>query len=368
MISSDIRLFDTRDVPWIAQLLDIVDRSLGEPWRVLLARVDEAGLTPYPARVQAMVRALRMFGGGRAQRGRVARRVRTLVLGHPALDRDERDARLAAAACLLGITPSDVEQLLWIDIAKERPVTLPAGRPNEMALLAVANLDRIQRALHRAREVRIRIVDAGHDLVRAVARYGLIAEISRDGESTVLDLAGPLSLFHATTVYGRALGALVPQLAGQSDFALDVTCEFDGQLQRLHVESPVALPPLRDKPKRRVSALDRLSTALLARGHTVIRDPTPLVNGSQLLFPELLVDGTYVELIGFATAAYLDARLAAYRAAGITEVRLCIDTARLPDGYAHPDIVVYAKTIDPERITCRSRSPACSDPPASPAP
>jgi predicted nuclease of restriction endonuclease-like RecB superfamily len=340
VIATDIRLFDARDTPWIATLLDIVERSLGEPWRILAARVEEAALAPHPSRVDTILGALRRIAGGGAERARIARRVRALVLGHPALDRDARDARLSAAACSLGLAPADVESLLWADIARERPVTFPkSGRPAATTLAAYANLDRIQRALRRAREVRIRIADAGQDLVRAIARRGLIAEISRDGDSTVFDITGPLALFHSTTVYGRTLASLVPLLADHASFAVDVTCDFDGQQRRLHVESPVSLPPPFIHPRRRPSFAERLAVMLVARGHTVERDPDPIVHGSQLLFPELRVDGTYVELVGFATAEYLAARRAAYAAAGIDRVRLCIARSRMPAGAT--DVVAY---------------------------
>jgi predicted nuclease of restriction endonuclease-like RecB superfamily len=332
VIATDIRLYDHRDHDWIATVLDQVERTLGQPWRILLERLEAAGTNP--ARAKAILGALRRVTGGRAERGRVAREVRGLVLGHPALDRDARDARLAAAACKLGLDPSDIEGLLWADIAKERPVTLPTGRPRESTLAAFANLDRIQRAIRRAREVRIRIHDGGHELVRTAARYGLLANVTREDTTTVLDITGPLALFHATTVYGRTLASLVPLLADQHRFALEVVCDYQGHLRRLHVESPVWLPPVQ-RGRRRQTMAERLARGLTALGWHVEREPAPIANGAQLLFPELVVapperpeERTWIELVWFATIEYLDARLAAYHAAGIDRVRLFVDEAR----------------------------------------
>ena len=96
--------------------------------------------------------------------------------------RRERHARLATAAAELGTTPEDVESLLWADLAMERPVVLPDGRPAETELAAFANLERIQRALRRAHDLQLRVWDQAHELVRMVARYGLIAQIRRESE------------------------------------------------------------------------------------------------------------------------------------------------------------------------------------------
>ncbi|MEJ7600449.1 MAG: DUF790 family protein, partial [Kofleriaceae bacterium] len=161
--------------------------------------------------------------GGRAERGKIARQVRALVLGHPALDRETRDARLEVAAAAFGLAPAEIEPLLWADLATERPVVLPDGRPQAERLAALANLDRIQSAVRRAHAVRIEVSGDANQLVRTVARFGLVSTVSRTGPRTLrLDVTGPLALFHATTIYGRALAALVPILARHAEFALEI--------------------------------------------------------------------------------------------------------------------------------------------------
>src|SRR5687768_11159152 len=113
------RLYDASDLPWVAALLDVVERSLGEPWRVLVERVDHAGLGVHASHRAAMLQALR---------------------------------RVLATAGARGAA-DDADALLWIDLAMERPVALPAGRPAELELVAFANLARIQRCVRRAHEL-----------------------------------------------------------------------------------------------------------------------------------------------------------------------------------------------------------------------
>src|SRR5215470_16888697 len=236
------RVYDESDLPWIAKLLDVVEQSVGEPWRVLMERVEYAPLRVHASHRAAMLQALRRVLGGGGQRARIAQRARQLVLGPPALDAAERQARLATAAATLGTTPEDVESLLWVDLAMERPVVLPEGRPAETELAAFANLERIQRCVRRAHDLRLRLWDQANEMVRMVARYGLISQVRRDGDATVLDVIGPLALFHSTIVYGRALAALVPLLADHAQFALDIHCRLGGEDLRFYVAPPVWLP------------------------------------------------------------------------------------------------------------------------------
>jgi predicted nuclease of restriction endonuclease-like RecB superfamily len=328
------RLYDDGDLPWITQLLDIVEDSVGEPWRVLVERVEHAPLRVHPSHRTAMLQALRRMLGGAGHRARVARKVREMVLGPPALDPAERRARLASAAAVLGTTPEDIESLLWVDLAMERPVVLPDGRPSEIELAAYANLERIQRCVRRAHELQLRVWDHANELVRTALRYGLISQVRRDGDATVLEVIGPLALFHSTMVYGRALAALVPLLAGHARFELDVHCELGGERTHLRVAPPVWLPPPLISPRRTPSTAERLARDLEALGHVIEREPPPIASGDHLLFPDLVLDrgGTrwFVEVLGFSTREYLTARLDRYRVAGIATVVVCADLATAP--------------------------------------
>jgi predicted nuclease of restriction endonuclease-like RecB superfamily len=356
------RLYNDDDLPWIAKLLDIVEQSVGEPWRVLTERIEHATLGVHASHRAAMLQALRRTLGGAGQRGRIARQVRAMVLGPPALDPAERQARLATAAATLGTTPEDVEALLWVDLAMERPVALPAGRPAETDLAAFANLERIQRCVRRAHDLQLRIWDRANELVRTVARYGLISQIRRDGDATLLDVIGPLALFHSTIVYGRALAQLVPLLADHPRFALDIHCRLGGEDARLHVAPPVWLPPVPGAPRRATSVAERLATDLEALGHMVEREPPPIGSGEHLLFPDLAIDMPldpvvdlppdrapahwYVEILGFSTLEHLATKLARYRAAGVTRVVLCADRATAPGCDLDDQVCGFTRRVD----------------------
>lgn len=347
---TDIRLYGDIDIPWIATVVDHVVDARGEPWRVLRERLEHSSIRA--SRVTAILGALRRVLGGKAERARIARKVRALVLGHPALDDRQRAARLVTASEALGIAPEEVDQLMWIDLATERPVTLPDGRPDERRLAAYANLDRIQRAVRRARALRLVMWGEAHELIRTAKRYGLLVTVSRgggsralvDADATVLDVVGPLSLFHDTGVYGGALAGLIPLLVDVPRFELTVHCDFGYGPSTLRVVPPVLLPPLvvRGKPSVTVRLARELAKA--APDWRIERDPPPIASGTELLFPDLAIDhaGTqiYLELIGFATADYVAAQRARYAAADITNAVLCVHDKHdemLPPEPPHPE-------------------------------
>jgi len=359
---TDIKLYDERDLSWIAIVVDHVMDTLGQPWRVLRERLEHSAIRS--ARVTAILGALRRVTGGRAERARVAQRVRGLVLGHPALDEAARHDRLASAAETLGLLPEEVADLLWIDLADERPVALPDGRPDERRLAALANLERIQKAVRRARQLRLRIWGDAHELIRTARRHGLLVSVSREKglagladteRATVLDVVGPLSLFHATAVYGRALASLVPLLADQPRFELVIHCDFGYGPAVLRVVPPVLLPRV---PAGRAgpSLAARLATDLArcAPDVRLERDPPPLACDDHLLFPDLRLErdgrSCHVEVVGFATAEYVTARLARYRAAGAPDVVLCVDDRRADEDVPVAGTLRYDRRIDPAAV------------------
>ena len=374
-----MKLIDEEDLEWIADVVDIVERASGQPWRVALERLDDTRRVVQPSaprRFGAVVGALQRVVGGPARNRRLAQAARALALGRPTLTAAEREARIAAAADTLAVPNAAIERLLWADLPRERPIELPMGRPSELEIAALANIQILQRAICRAHAITLRVWGDAGPVIRAAATRGLLSTVSsydaatlqaadaatasndnatssnddatvsnhnattvagwsNDCASTVtvLDIIGPLALCHRTSVYGRALAGLVPLLAGCARFELDLYASTATHPYHVHCASPVLLPGVPARMSATSPAIGRLAREIdRARPELrVATAPRPIASGATLVCPDMAISGSghtrYVELVGFWTTEFLERKLARYRDAGL-DVRLCIDDAR----------------------------------------
>jgi hypothetical protein len=337
-------LLETRDEPWIGQVLDVVEASIGQSWRALFARLERTPLCANPAEAAAVANALRRAAGARTNDG---------------------------------------------------PVSLPNGRPAGRTLAALVNLDRIQRAARRSHQVQLQLWEGADERARAAAHLGLPAQVARGpGGATVLDFAGPPARYHDAAAYERALAVLVSRLADHARFRLELHTRVGASARErtICVEPPVLLPPaLRLYPRPPAHAA-RLAAELAAAGRVVTRDPAPIPSGDHLLFPDLELalgpatpdgggDGggradprAWIELVGFATDEHLARKLARYEAAAsaasaasaaptgaaprpppLRRYVLCIDAARCPHARAGQHgplgaILPFRRRIDPAAL------------------
>jgi len=370
-------------------------------------------------RFHAVIGAVQRITASGTRNVRVARKARGLVLGHPALDAATRAARLDHAATMLGIAVSDLEALLWCDLPRERPVELRSGRPEELEVAAFANVGLLQRAMRKAQAIEITVDDCTVDdpglLVRAAAERGLIVHAvvedgplpwapprlpsrsptpasppalpalsslpsapsqssassppsapsssspspsSRYSMRVRLEMLGPLALVNGTSVYGRALGDLVPLLADLTRWSLAIHVELPLARYIANIASPVLLPraPLRRASEPFQARRLRKQLAKFAPRMTAMTTPPMMRAGDELLFPDLVLthgsQATFVEVHSFWTRASLERRLAAYRALG-AHVLLCIDVDRCADTSSAPEspnVLPYRKLVDVEAL------------------
>ena len=96
------------DLDWVADIIDVVEQNAGKPWRVALERFDDRKRATARAdvrRFDAVVGAVQRLCGGRLRNTKIARRARSLVLGHPVFTAEHRGERIGHAALMLGTPP-----------------------------------------------------------------------------------------------------------------------------------------------------------------------------------------------------------------------------------------------------------------------
>jgi predicted nuclease of restriction endonuclease-like RecB superfamily len=357
-----LQLLDERDTPWIAALVDELEQAVGRPWRELLERIERLPERSSSARRAAVLQAVRGILGGRVGGPVNPKLVRRSLFAAAAIGDGVRDARIAAVAQALKTTSEDLMLNLWRDLPAERAVVLPDGRPAELAIAADANLRIIQRALLRCYELRLEVSGNARSIVRTAAVRGLLAVARRQGDRVALHVSGPLALFHRTTVYGRAMGSLVPHLAWCEQFSLEARCDLGQGPATFRLQPPLLLPPS-SRPERHDSALEARFERDMARRASewrVLREPSAVDAGAHLIFPDFQLEHRmatdrrwWVEIVGYWTTDYLAHKLASYRAANLPRVILCINAKRSLAEHELPRdarIVRFKKHVPVEQI------------------
>ncbi len=350
------------DHPWLAALLDELVAAAGQPERLLDERIlGAAALAPVPAPRRAL--ALHVARGlvPSARGDRTSRRIREALF--PLASWLPRVDALAATAISVGIAPEAVEAQLFADLPGERPLgELPAIDPVE--LTRRVNLRLAQALVARSMALRIRLVGRARAVVRHAKLRGLLCVVTGRAdraEEATLHVSGPLSLFHHTLVYGRALGELLPHLGWCERFSLEARCVIRDEPATLVLCERDPLFPAA-APRRFDSKLEaRFARALCRRAPDweLVREPAAIPAGDTLCFPDFALRhrpsqrAILVEIVGFWTADYLARKRAQLVAAGRDDLLVCVDETLACDDATWPEglwILPFRGRLDPAAV------------------
>lgn len=276
----------------------------------------------------------------------------------------ERAAVTSEVAARLGLKPEEVEMALRA-VHEEEEVLSYFEELSPEALVREYNLSAAQTVLFRALEVKAALKASGSDvkqLLRWVKRLGLMYTASAHGGSLILELDGPASLLRQTERYGTRLAKLLPFIVATEHWRL--TARIKGRRGQLLFElSSDMAPPLPRQQPRPVeydSSVERefhRSFASAGSGWSIIREPEPLVAGSQVLIPDFAFekDGVkvYMEIVGFWTPSYLKRKFEKLRA--LTGVAMIVavdeDGACAPTQLDLPHTVItFRRKVPVERV------------------
>lgn len=279
-----------------------------------------------------------------------------------------RAAALDIAAKALGVAPATVERALFADLPGEKLVSAPDAIPSPDEIVLRTNQLIARSLLFHARRVRIKAEGATRALVRQAKLRGLICNVT-DGAPPVLELSGPFTVFRHTLLYGRALGELVQFLPHCARFKLRAECVLREREATLDLQSGDPIFPS-TAPRPFDSKLEERFARDLKKAAPdwdLVREPEPVVAGRSIIFPDfslrhrLCPQRTFlVEIMGFWSANYVARKLALLRQAGIDNLILCVDEARicgegnLPVGAR---IVRFRRRIDPLVVLAAAGEP-----------
>jgi uncharacterized protein len=359
------------DYPWITRVVDTLDVLRGKPRREVLELLRPTEVAAPPTRLAQLLEALRPVLRYETRASIDPRQVRLAVCLERARSADDRTHLLDTVAARLGSSAAAVECAMFADVASEQVLTMSERMLSASDLAALANQRLVRAILARSSQVHIELVGNSRAVVRQARLRGLIVTVdahrasSSDAsgagvDGTKLTVSGPLSLFRQTSLYGRALGELVPQLAWCERFSLAAVVPFLDRMLRLKVTTGAPIFPS-ERPRPFDSDLERRFAREFARAAPnwrVIREPAPVDAGGAIIFPDFeIVDRAQpsrhflVEIVGFWTADYLERKLGHLRRAKLPNLILCIDESRACDGAALPEAARVVR-FSRNRIRC----------------
>jgi predicted nuclease of restriction endonuclease-like RecB superfamily len=364
--SGEPRYLDESDRPWLRDLIDVYTAYAGRRRAELDERLSlglRAGCPP--GRLAQARHVMDRLCRDRTRAPLPPPRARE-VLVQEAARGGNRDAVLRRAGARAGLDPERLLQSMLADLPGEKRVSAPPADLNPGGLALRVNAAIARSLLGRSVRVRMALSGNARDIVRHVHLRGLLCTVRRalPGEAVdaVLDISGPLALFRHTTLYGRALGSIVPRLPWCERFELRAQYRVDGQPRVVVLRSGDPIFP-GEEPRRFDSKLEERFHADFSRAAPdwqLTREPEPLVAGDALIFPDFALFHRdrparrfLLEIVGFWTAGYLEAKLRALRAARVDNLILCIDeqrncaSGRLPRNAV---VIPYRRRIDPERV------------------
>lgn len=333
---------DGRVLEFLDRVLRLARRLEGQPVRALVealkrqeARVRDAG------RLAGIAKTLRDLSVVRAPTGADrAPAVREAVFRArgalwPPVPGD-RAAPYEAAAAQLGMAVAEVEATLFADRPAAR-VLVRAPRVTPEELLDRYNLDLARGVLLGAERARLTARGGWRRIFRAVKLARLMYTVTPRGRGYTVELTGPAAAYVARPErYGVRLARVVPALVAAPGWQLDADVWHGGKRLRYRLDgrAPFARRARRaafDSRWERALSRDfqaKRGTAERA-GWTLERETTPLAAGGELFLPDFTLrhqDGrrALVEIVGFWTPEYLEAKLAKAEAAGLGSLILVV--------------------------------------------
>lgn len=286
-----------------------------------------------------------------------------------------REQILETVSTQLKLSPTELLASLYLDLPAERPLRVPDPMPDPPTLARLTNQAIARALLRSASQIEIRLTSRSRPLVRQILLCRLLATVHPDGQGVRIEVSGPFALFRHTTVYGRALASLLPVLRGADRFELLARCTLGVRPVTVRLGSGDPIFPPDSEPRRFDSRLEERFArdfGRMAPDWDVVREPEPVAVGGAWIFPDFALvhrvnrQRWLLEIVGFWTPAYLEAKLDRLGRAGrqdlivVVDEKLGCDAAALPD---LPHLIRFQRRVDPAAVLAiLERGPSLSAP------
>jgi predicted nuclease of restriction endonuclease-like RecB superfamily len=292
----------------------------------------------------------------------------------------DHDVPYAVAAAALGRAKDEVRHLLYADAPGAR-VLRRAPRLSGRSLLGRYNVELARAVLLDAERLTVTARGGWRAIFRALKAARLMHVVRRVGRSYQADITGPAAAFIVrSTRYGARLARVIPALMRSPGWRLEAEVRgSDGSTARFRARGTPrakgARARLGDAPRRAGydSAWERSLAADFRRrfgrgdrsGWTLSRETTPIAAGDELFLPDFTLrhaDGreALIELVGFWTPEYLEAKGRKVAAAGLDNLILVVYRG-LAVGTAGAALEGLTASVGPDRLVWFATRPRAAD-------
>lgn len=292
----------------------------------------------------------------------------------------DHDVPYAVAAGALGRGTDEVRQLLYADAPGAR-VLRRAPRLRGRSLLARYNVELARGVLLDAERLTVTARGGWRGIFRALKAARLMHVVRRTGRSYQAEVTGPAAAFIVRPArYGARLARVIPALMRSPGWRLDAEVRgSDGTIARFRARgtpratgSSARVGESARRP-RYDSAWERsLATDFRQRfgrddrsGWTLSRETSPITAGDELFLPDFTLrhaDGreALIELVGFWTPEYLEAKARKVAAAGLDNLILVVYRG-LAVGTPGAALAGLTGSVGPDRLVWFSTRPRAAE-------
>lgn len=348
-----------RDTVWVRALVDLFEGRVGQPVGALagidaqVTRLAQAhGVSARQA--EGLLRVLVRRAGDRLEAPVLPPRARAVVFAEAGADRlAPRSVVLARAAVRLGTTVDAVEASLFADRASARRIG-PQPPSSAQELVEAYNLSLAQGLLACSELVVAHVREHLRAVVRFAKLSGLLCTFSAAPGGTRLEISGPLAVLRHTTKYGWSLARFLPAVLATAHHAVEARCLLWDAPLRVRIDARDHLAPGHALPRDADSRVERWLAQDVRRldgGWVLDRESDVIAAGPRLFFPDFTLrrggSSVLVEVVGFAGAAYLEAKARALEMVAHRPLVVCVAAPLVRELGAVPGVVLpYRHRID----------------------
>jgi uncharacterized protein len=266
----------------------------------------------------------------------------------------------------LGRPWPDIEAGLYADVMPFQRLESFEGYPDGPALLSRYNVAQVQAALFDAVSLSVWATTDFKTILRYAKLARLMHTIVRLGTGEYLfRLDGAVSVVRETRRYGAALARFLPALVACRDWRMHAVVQSRSGNWKLGLDLSAEegltshLPPPQEFDSKIEEDFALKWGTEPREGWTLVREGEVLHNGQKVFFPDFVFRHeagreVLMEIIGFWTPAYLEAKLATLRTFGRRSILLAVAESlrsQLPESL--PNCVPYKSTLKVKDVLAR---------------